>query len=201
MKTTTNKLACGAIAAILTVAAVAGAAQRGASRAKPIPGEDEYRSATGYTVAAMEHCKAINRLARGVGPFNAALAREHASEVTRNITALSKHIQSYQTALGPDERSAVSIQSDSQKSWESQINRLSAQLSEQLKGGSPDRKIVADTVTDLYLATRELLNSHKAAGKTLGIRAATPPRKTIPKASTKAGSTSVDEPDDSGGGN
>jgi hypothetical protein len=174
-----------AASAALVVAALATAASAGggkaAAKATAIPGEDDFRSATGYTVALMEHCKAINKLARGKGAFNAELAREHAEELSRNATSASRHRQGYASALGAGQRSQVSAELTTQETSEGAMMRYASALDDALKGASPDRKAVADTVTDLYLAAKDFLTAQKSAGKTLGIRAATPPRKAAPR--------------------
>src|SRR4051812_2448005 len=96
----TKTLRAAAAAALISVVATVAAAQAPKKpKAAAVPGEDEYRSATGYTVAVMEHCKAINKLAQGSGPFNVALAREHAAEITRNASSASRHRKSYVSAL------------------------------------------------------------------------------------------------------
>ena len=170
----------GTVLVAVLVAASASAAAKKAP-AGVVPGEDDFRSATGYTMALMEHCKAVNRLARGKGPFQTELAREHAAEITRNAASASRHVKGYLAALGNDQRVLVSAQSGAQQAGESAMVRLAAQLDESLKAASPDRKAVADAVTDLYLAAKDLMVSHKAAGKALGISAATPPRKPVPR--------------------
>lgn len=177
-----NQFRAAAAAALVGVLAVTAAAQ-GAKKAPaaPVAGEDDYRSATGYTVAVMEHCKAINRLARGTGAFNAELAREHSAEISRNVASASRHLKGYATALDAGQRGQVSDQFAVQSTSEDTVARLAAQLGDTLKSSSPDRSSVASTVTALYLAERDLLTAHKAAGKTLGIRAATPPRNPTPR--------------------
>lgn len=174
-----------AISAVLAVAVLATAAIAGGSKtaapARTVPGEDDYRSATGYTVAVMEHCKAINKLARGKGAFNADLAREHAAEVSRNAASAARHQKGYLSALDSASRGQVADAVATQGTSETTIQRLSATLADSLKSPSPDRKAVADAVTDLYLAARDFMTAHKSAGKTLGIRAATPPRKATPR--------------------
>ena len=170
----------GAVLVAVLVAASASAAAKKAP-AGSVPGEDDFRSATGYTMALMEHCKAVNRLARAKGPFKAELAREHAAEITRSAASASRHVKGYLAALGSDQRVLVTAQSGAQQAGESAMVRLAAQLDDSLKAASPDRKVVADAVTDLYLAAKDLLVSHKAAGKALGIPAATPPRKPVPR--------------------
>lgn len=171
-----------AASAALLVAALALAAGAGTKKAAggPVPGEDEYRSATGYAVALMEHCKAINKMARGKGSFNVDLAREHAAEASRNAESASRHLKGYISALDAGQRGQVSDQVATQETSEGAIGRLSSALGATLKGHAPDRKAVADTATELYLAAKDLLTAHKAAGKTLGIRAATPPHKPGP---------------------
>ena len=166
------------VVAALATAAVAGG--KVASKATAIPGEDEFRSATGYTVAVMEHCKAINKLARGKGTFNAELAREHAAEVARSVSSISRHRKEYVSALASGQRDQVSVEISTQESSESAIMHYSSALSDSLKGPAPNRMAVADAVTDLYLAAKDFLAAQKSAGKTLGIRAATPPRKAAP---------------------
>jgi len=177
-----TKIRAAAAAALLAAVAISAAAQSPKRKpAQAVPGEDEYRSATGYTVAAMEHCKAINKLARGTGGFNAELAREHAAEVTRNLAAASRHLKTYASSLDAGRRDQVSGPFATQSTSEDSIARFTSQLGDVLKSPSPDRKAVAETVTSLYLAERDLLTAHKEAGKTLGIRAATPPHKAAPR--------------------
>ncbi len=168
---------------VLTVAASAFAAgaKKPATPNVYVAGEDDYRSATGYTVAAMEHCKAINKLARAKGTFNVTLAREHAAEVSRNVASASRHLKGYSDALAADLRGQVTEQIATQAASDGVVQRLSAALGDALKSSSPDRKAVAETVTSLYLAERDILTAHKEAGKTLGIRAATPPHKPTPR--------------------
>ena len=170
----------GAVIVAVLVAASASAAAKKVS-VGTVPGEDDFRSATGYTMALMEHCKAVNRLARGKGAFKSELAREHAAEITRSAASASRHLKGYLAALGDDQRVLVTAQSGAQQAGESAMVRLAAQLDETLKADSPDRMAVSTAVTDLYLAAKDLLISHKAAGKTLGIAAATPPRKPAPR--------------------
>lgn len=177
-----SQIRVAAAAALVAVLATAAVAQSGKkSPAVLVPGEDEYRSATGYTVAVMEHCKAINRLARGTGGFNAELAREHAAEISRNVASASRHLKGYAAALDSGRRGQVSDQFALQTTNEGDVARLAVALGDALKSPSPDRKTVAETVTALYLAERDLLAAHRAAGKTLGIRAATPPRNPTPR--------------------
>jgi hypothetical protein len=161
------------------VVAVPAAAIGRPAKAQQIPGEDAFRSVAGYHAAVMEHCKAINKLARGRGAFNVELAREHAAEVSRNLTSASRHVESYLAAPGADKGTAGVVGS---KQGESE--RLAAALGQALGGTSPDRKAVAAAATELYLAERDLVTAHKTAGKTLGIRPATAPRKASPRATT-----------------
>ena len=177
------RMISGAVLVAVLVAASASAAAKKTAGAV-VPGEDDFRSATGYTTVLMEHCKAVNRLARGKGAFKADLAREHAAEITRSADSASRHVKGYLAALGSDQRVLVTAQSGAQQAGESAMVRLAAQLDETLKADSPDRKVVADAVTDLYLVAKDLLVSHKAAGKALGIAAATPPRKATPRKPT-----------------
>lgn len=169
---------------LLIISLVAGAALAGGKKtpkASAVPGQDDYRSATGYTVALMEHCKAVNKLARDKGDFNVELAREHAAEASRNAASLARHTTGYMNALDSERRGQISEQSAVQESSESRIAQLAGALSDALKAPSPDRKAVAQVATDLYLAAKDFLTAHKAAGKLLGIRAATPPRKPSPR--------------------
>jgi hypothetical protein len=151
------------------------------TKAGEVPGEDAYRSAAGYHTAVMEHCKAINKLARAKGAFNVELAREHAAEVSRNLASASRHVESYLAALGPDRKGSVSEHAGIVAGKQGESQRLASVLGEALGTGAPDRKTIASTVTDLYLAERDLVTAHKAAGKTLGIRLATAPRKAAPR--------------------
>jgi hypothetical protein len=167
------------VVVFLTTAAIAGGKK--ATAVAAVPGEDDYRSATGYTVAVMEHCKAINRLARGRGGFNVELAREHASEVERNAQLAARHLKGFDAALGADQRTLIADVGPASQSSQADVTRLSASLATSLKSPTPDRKAVGETVTELYLAAKDLLAAHKAAGKTLGIKAATPPRKATPR--------------------
>jgi hypothetical protein len=128
----------------------------------------------------MEHCKANNKLARGKGAFDVELAREHAAEASRNAESASRHLKGYMSSLDAGRRGQVAEQTAAQASSGSTISRLSTSLGAALEGASPDRKAVAETATELYLAAKDLLAAHKAAGKALGIRAATPPRKPGP---------------------
>lgn len=169
----------GAVVVAVLLAAGASAAPKKVS--ETVPGEEDFRSATGYTVALMEHCKAVNRLARGKGAFKADLAREHAAEISRSAASVSRHMKTYLAALGSDQQVLVTAQSGAQQAGESAMVRLAGRLDEALKADAPDRNAVADAVTDLYLAAKDLLVSHKAAGKALGIPAATPPRKPAPR--------------------
>jgi hypothetical protein len=165
------------VVVFMTTAALAGGKK--APAASAVPGEDDYRSATGYTVAVMEHCKAINRLARGKGGFNVDLAREHAAEVERNAALAARHLKGFEGALGADQRTLIAAASSGPSQGD--MTRLAESLGATLKSPSPDRKAVGETVTQLYLAAKDLLAAHKAAGKTLGIKAATPPRKATPR--------------------
>jgi hypothetical protein len=171
-------------AALLAVGISAGAASAGARKtapAGPVPGEDQYRSATGYTVAVMEHCKAINKLARAKGDFNLALAREHAEEVARNASSASRHLKGYVAALGTDRRGQVVAHTTVEGASDDAVQRFAAALTDALGVATPDRKAVSQAATDLYLAAKDLMAAHKTAGKTLGIRAATPPRRAVPR--------------------
>jgi hypothetical protein len=174
--------ALGAI--LLAMVAIPAMAAGRTTKTEQVPGEDAFRSAAGYHTAVMEHCKAINKLARGRGAFNVALAREHAGEVTRNLASASRHVESYLAALGMERKSTVSEQASVVSGKQSESERLAAVLGEALGAAAPDRKAIASTVTDLYLAERDLVTAHKAAGKTLGISLATAPRKGSPRPAT-----------------
>lgn len=167
------------LVAVLVVASASAAAKKAPAGA--VPGEDDFRSVTGYTVVLMEHCKAVNRLARGKGEFKAELAREHVAEITRSAASASRHVKGYLASLGDDQRVLVTAQTGAQQAGESAMVQLAAALDGVLKQASPDRVAVSTAVTELYLAAKDLLISHKAAGKTLGIAAATPPRKPAPR--------------------
>lgn len=180
MLTQIRAVAAAGIVVVLAAAASAGGAKK-AAPAGAVPGEDQYRSATGYTVALMEHCKAINRLARAKGDFNAELAREHSAEVVRNASSASRHVKGYLSALGGDQRGMVVAQSAAEEASDDAIQRYAAALKDALGAPSPDRNAVASAATDLYLAAKDLLTAHKTAGKSLGIRAATPPRRAVPR--------------------
>src|SRR5262245_18474685 len=171
-------------AVLLAMVAIPAMAAGRTTKTAQVPGEDAYRRAAGYHTAVMEHCKAINKLARGRGAFNVALAREHAGEVTRNLASASRHVESYLSALGAERRSTVSEQASVVSGKQGESERLAAALGEALGAGTPDRKAIASTVTDLYLAERDLVVAHKAAGKTFGISMATAPRKVSPRPAT-----------------
>ncbi|MCC6743654.1 MAG: hypothetical protein IT175_07300 [Acidobacteria bacterium] len=167
---------------LATVVAITGASAAGKKAVTgSVPGEEDFRSATGYTVVLMEHCKAVNRLARGKGAFNVELAREHAAEITRSAASASRHVKDYLASLGQDQKVLVTAQSGAQQAGETAVVQLAGKLDSVLQQASPDRAAVSNTVTELYLAAKDLLVSHKAAGKTLGIAAATPPRKAAPR--------------------
>lgn len=201
----------GALGALFLMAAMAVSASAAGRTAKEgsVPGEDAFRSAAGYHTAVMEHCKTINKLARGRGAFNVELAREHMSEVKRNLASASRHVSSYLTALGAERKGTVSEQTGIVTGKQAESERLASALDRDLGATAPDRKAVASTVTELYLAERELVVAHKAAGKTLGIGMATAPRKASPRAATArktskggagktAGKTSASGGDDAG---
>lgn len=171
--------ASAVLVTLLSVSGVLAAGKRAPAAA--VAGEEDFRSATGYTVVLMEHCKAINKLSKAKGAFNAELAREHAGEISRSAAAASRHMRGYLSALGADQRVLVSAQSGAQEAGESAMVRFAGELDASLKGASPDRKAVTDAVTNLYLAAKDLLTSHRAAGKALGISAAPPPRKAVPR--------------------
>lgn len=173
------RAACAATLALTLTAAVAVAGTQ--KSAGPVPGEDDFRSVTGYTVALMEHCKAANKLARNKGSFNATLAREHAAEIARAAEAATRHAKSYQMALGPEQRTLVADPGGVQGQATAAMTRLAGALDQATKSPSPDRKLVAETVTELFLVAKDFLAAHKAAGKALRIGAATPPRKSVPK--------------------
>lgn len=171
-------LGAGLVAVLLTASAsAAGKKVTGAS----VAGEDDFRSVTGYTVVLMEHCKAVNRLAKSKGAFKVELAREHAAEITRSASSASRHVKTYLSSLGDDQRVLVTAQSGAQQAGETALVQLASQLDSVLKSESPDRAAVVTAVTDLYLVAKDMLVSHKAAGKALGIAAATPPRKAVPR--------------------
>jgi hypothetical protein len=180
MLTQIRAVAAAGIVVALAAAASAGGAKK-AAPASAVPGEDQYRSATGYTVAVMEHCKAINKLARAKGDFNAELAREHSTEVVRNASSASRHLKGYLSALAGDQRTMVVAQAAAEEASDDAIQRYAAALKDAVGSPSPDRKAVAGAATDLYLAAKDLLTAHKTAGKSLGIRAATPPRRATPR--------------------
>lgn len=131
-----------------------------------VPGEDSFRSAAGYHTAVMEHCKQINKLARGRGDFNVTLAREHGAEVGRNLAAAVRHQAQFEAVNPQATSSSVAA-----------CERHAKVLEDALKAASPDRKAVAAAATELFLAERELVTSQKAAAKSLGISMATTPRK------------------------
>jgi len=176
--------ALGASILMVAIGISASAAGRTTKKTGPVPGEDAFRSATGYHAAVMEHCKAINKLARGRGAFNVELAREHATELKRNLASAARHVTSYISALGVEQRGTVSDQTGVVAGKQSESEQLATTLDRALNASSPDRKAVASTVTDLYLAERELVTAHKAAGKTLGIGLATAPHKAAPRSPT-----------------
>jgi hypothetical protein len=174
----------GLIVSLLVLAALAApavAAQRKRASAQPVAGENAYRSAAGYHAAVMEHCKAINKLARSRASFDVELAREHAAEVSRNLDAASKHMASYLAALGPEQRSQTAAEGSATEAKQAEAKRLGAALAGVLSTAAPDPKQVVSAVTDLYLAERELVTTHKAAGKALGIGLSTAPRKSTPR--------------------
>src|SRR5438105_1182968 len=158
------------LVAALLIAAVCGVSASAAGKAttsQPVPGEDEYRSAVGYHAAVMEHCKEINGLARARGSFNVALAREHAAEVSRNLGSASKHMTDYLAALNAEQKGHVDAQSTVAASKQGESERLAAALGDALDGAAPDRKLVVSTITQLYLAERDLVTAEKVAGKAL----------------------------------
>jgi hypothetical protein len=177
-----NRVRSIAVAALVVASLAAGASagQKRAARA-PVPGEDAHRSATAHVVALMEHCKAVNKLARNKGDFDVALAREHAAEVSRAAGALARHFDGYMSALGAEQRMLVADAGSVQQRAEGDVVRLAAALEGSVKSGTPDRKQVATHATELYLAAKDFLTAHKAAAKTLKISAATPPRKATPR--------------------
>ena len=142
-----------------------------------VPGEEQFRSSVGYHTAVMEHCKQINKLAKSRGTFNVGLAREHSDEISRNLDAASRHQESYESAIGPDQRSVTATESATAATMLGQSKRLAGQLADVLKSQSADRKQVAATVTDLFLAQKDLVAAQKIAAKTLGISPASNPRK------------------------
>jgi hypothetical protein len=177
----------GLAIAALVLALLSGtaAAQRKRASSQPVPGENAYRSAAGYHAAVMEHCKAINKLARSRSDFDVELAREHAAEIGRNLEAASRHMSAYLAALAPEQRTSAG---GAVEAKQGEAKRLGAALSGALSTASPDPKQVVAAVTDLYLAERDLVAAHKAGGKALGISLASaprkpgPPRKRAPKA-------------------
>ena len=174
-----RSIAAAAVAVAL-LAAGATAGQKRAART-PVPGEDAYRSVTAHAVALMEHCKAVNKLARGKGDFDLALAREHAAEVSRAAGAVARHFDGFMSALGSERRMLVADAGSVQQRAEGEVVRFAAALEASVKSGSPDRMQVSNNATELYLAAKDFLTAHKAAGKTLKISAATPPRKATPR--------------------
>lgn len=179
------RTAVTALAAAAVLATSALAAGKSAATTQPVPGEDDYRSAAGYHAAAMEHCKEVNRLARGRGGFNVALAREHAAEANRNIELANRHMASYLGALSPDQKGQIAAEASIGEAKRGETAKLASALDQALGAGSPDRKLVASMVTDLYVAERDLVAAHKSAGKTLGIRLATAPHKAGPRDPSK----------------
>ena len=176
------RVAVAALAAAL-VAAPCLAAEKERKASQPVAGENQYRSASGYHTAVMEHCRELSTLAKGKGEFNVALAREQASEVARNLEAAGKHMAGYLGALTDEQKGMVAEQSAVASAKQGESARLAARLGEALGGPNPDRSVVAATVRDLYLSERDLLAAHKVAGKTLGIRAASAPQGTRPPGS------------------
>ena len=181
----TKQIRGALMAAFVAVVLVTTATAAGKRKAQtgPVAGEDEYRSAAGYHAAAMEHCKEVNKLARGLGAFNLELAREHAAEVTRNLAAANKHMVGYLTALSAEQKGKVTEQSAVADTKRAESDRMASELGEALRQPTPDRKSVANAATSLYLAERELVAAHKLAGKALGISAASAPRKPRPGSS------------------
>jgi hypothetical protein len=177
-----NRVRSIAVAALLVGALAAGAtaAQKRVARG-PVPGEDAHRSVTAHVVSLMEHCKAVNKLARNKGDFDVALAREHAAEVSRAAGAAARHFEGYMSALGAEQRMLVADAGSVQQRTEGEVARLAAALEGSLKAAAPDRKQVATHATDLYLAAKDFITAHKAAAKTLKISAASPPRKAAPR--------------------
>src|ERR1051325_6119932 len=89
-----------AVAAMLLTTVLAGAVVAGGRATTPrqqVAGADDYRSAVEYHAAVMNHCKAINTLARARGAFNVTLAREHSEEVSRNLSSAAKHLSGYRS--------------------------------------------------------------------------------------------------------
>jgi hypothetical protein len=165
---------------ICLLAAQAAAAPPGRAAKSQVPGEDNFRSYAGYTVAVMEHSKAVNKLARNAGSFNVELAKEHTVEIARNVASATRHFAAYQAALGVQQRAALSGQAD-EETQQAEVSRLAGSLSSLVAGPNPDRKAVATAATDLYLAARNCANAHKAAGKALGITQSPTPRHPAPR--------------------
>lgn len=172
-----------ATAAALLVASAAGvtlAAQKGGARA-PIAGEDDFRSVTAHAVALMEHCKMVHKLAKSRGDLNVGITREHAAETARSAEALARHFDAYMSLLPAEQRTLVADAGGIQQAASASVVRLAGELTAAVKAASPDRKVVGERATELYLAAKQLLAAHKAAGKTLKISAASPPRKPSPR--------------------
>ncbi len=179
-----NRLCVATLAALLCGTAALAAPKKTAKSAHsgpkkvakgPVAGEDDYRSAIGYTVAVMEHCKALNRLTKTKGSYNAELAREHAVEVVRNSESATRHVNAFVSTSG-----AAPVATTDAPSLEQSlatVRQFATALDQLTKTGAADRNAVASTSTELYLAAKDMLAAEKASGKAMGIASATPPRK------------------------
>ena len=141
MQNWVKRLCIGAVAAVLA-ATVAVAGPKKVAKG-PIAGEDDYRSAIGYTVAVMEHCKALNRLTKTRGSYNGELAREHAGEVVRNAESATRHVSAYVATTGAGTVTVAETDKPSLGTAEANFERASEAFTAQTKGGTSDRTAVS----------------------------------------------------------